>query len=85
MNIVSTILKGFFTFLFDEGFINCNPTSRIKSIKFDKKLLIESLEPEELEILREACTNIRDKAIIEFAYSTACRASEVANVKGGDI
>jgi integrase/recombinase XerD len=80
-----TIIKGFFSFLHNEGFIDKNPTSRIKATKFDKKSLRKSLDVEELEKLREACKDPREKAIIEFAYSTACRASEIISVKISDI
>ena len=39
----------------------------------------------ELEKVREACVDERDRAIIEFLYSTGCRISEVCNVKISDI
>lgn len=82
---IITIIKGFFSFLHQEGFIEKNPTYRIKATKFDKKKLRESLSIEELEVLRENCKDIREKAILEFAYCTACRASEIVSVKIADI
>ena len=40
---------------------------------------------EQVEIIRESLTDIRDKAIVEFLLSTGCRCNEVVNVKIKDI
>lgn len=85
MNNAITILKSFFRFLRDEEFIKKDPTTKIKLAKINKKELRDSLEIEELEKLRMACKDIREKAIIEFAYCSACRASEIVDVKIKDI
>ena len=39
----------------------------------------------ELEYIRKACNTLRDKAIVEFLYSTGCRVSELCGVKKSDI
>lgn len=85
MNNAITILKSFFRFLRDEEFISKDPTIKIKLAKINKKELRGHLEIEELEKLRMACKNIREKALIEFMYSSAARASEIINVKTTDI
>ena len=39
----------------------------------------------ELELLRQNCKNVKERALLEFIYSTACRVSEVVNIKLCDI
>ena len=39
----------------------------------------------ELEHLRAACITKRDRALVEFMYSTGCRVSELTNAKLSDI
>lgn len=85
MNNAITILKSFFRFLRDEEFISKDPTTKIKLAKINKKELRGHLDIEELEKLRMACKDIREKAIVEFMYSSATRASEVINVKISDV
>lgn len=40
---------------------------------------------EEMERLRDACPGVRDRAMIEFLYSTGVRVSEMAALNVGDI
>lgn len=70
------VLSSFFTFLNDEGHIQKNPTKRVEKVKQKKQKKLPFSE-EEMENLRLAARNDRDKAIIEFLYSTGCRVSEM--------
>lgn len=79
------ILRSFFGSLYREEIITKDPTTRLKNIKVDVKNLREYLNPEELEILRNACINIREKLMIEFLYSTGIRVSEAVNTNISDI
>ena len=74
----------FFTWAQDEGYIPTNPAKNVSSIKYEEKPR-EALSQIELEYLRNACGSIKEKAIIEFLYSTGCRVSELTNVKKDDI
>lgn len=74
----------FFSWARNEGYIDINPAENLKPISHEVKPR-ESLTQIELEYLREACETPREKAIIEFFYSTGCRVSELANVKISDI
>lgn len=38
-----------------------------------------------MELVRYACDNYRDIALVEFLYSTGCRVSEVTELKISDI
>lgn len=39
----------------------------------------------ELEQLRNACATTRDKAMVEFLYSTGCRVTEIVNINKSDV
>ena len=78
------ILRGFFTFLENEGYIDKSPMKKIKTIKVNSSLR-KALTKEELEILRGGAKTLRQKALLEFFYSTGCRLEEVENVKKHDI
>lgn len=75
---------GFFHWACCEGYLERNPALTIKSIKFEKKER-KPLSQIELEYIRRACSSSRDKAIIEFLYSTGCRVSELTGVKRSDV
>jgi integrase/recombinase XerD len=77
-------LMRFFTWLHENGEIPINISKQVKPIHYETPQR-EALTPYELEELRLACVTNRDKAIIEFLYSTACRVSELIEIKFSDI
>lgn len=77
-------LGHFFTWAHDEGYIQTNPSKNISAIKYEERPR-EALTQIELEYLRKACVSVKEKAIIEFLYSTGCRVSELTNVKRDDV
>lgn len=72
--------NSFFSWCYAEEYIPKDPMKRVKQIQFEAKERL-FLEPIELEMVREACENIREKAIIDFLFSTGARVSEMCNVK----
>lgn len=74
-----TILKSFFSWLRGEEYIPKNPMLKIKQTKQPKRLR-KPLTLYELEVLRQKCKTIRQKALLEFTYSTGCRLDEIVNV-----
>ncbi len=78
------IINGFFEWCLNEGYLDKNPVRRIRKIKYQEKIR-EPLNHVELELLREACKTLREKAIIEVFYSTGCRVSELAALKKSDV
>lgn len=76
-----SILRSFFGTLYKEEIIPKDPTIRLKNLKVDVKNLREHLTTEELEKVRNVCKNIREKALIEFLYSTAVRVSEAVEAE----
>lgn len=71
-----SILKSFFVWLHAEELIERNPTLKLKTPKTEKRLS-KALTIEELEMLREACQTVRQRAFVEILYATGCRLSEV--------
>ncbi len=37
------------------------------------------------EQLRDSCATARDKAMVEFLYSTGCRVTEIVNINKSDV
>lgn len=77
-------LSGFFSWATNEGYLDKNPMRTIPTIKYEKKSR-QNLTQLELEYLRAGCQTLRERAIIDFLYSTGCRVSEIAIVKKSDI
>lgn len=74
----------FFKWANEEGYLQTNPAKVVRPIKYEAKPR-QALEQIELEYLRKACKDIRERAIIEFLYSTGCRVSELTAVKRSDV
>ncbi|MEK4403423.1 tyrosine-type recombinase/integrase [Sporosarcina sp. FSL K6-6792] len=79
-----SILKTFFGWLVMEEILLRDPTSKINPPRKEKRLP-KGLSIEELELIRETCKSLRERALIEVFYSTGCRLSELANMKTVDI
>lgn len=78
-------LRSFFSWLLVEEVIRKNPMLKIKSPKLDKRRLRQALSTEEMEMLRDACKTYREKALVEFLYSTGCRLSEVVEINLDEV
>ena len=70
------ILNGFFEWCVLEGICHANPVRRIAAIKQEKSPR-HAMQRIELEYLRNACHTQRDKAMVDFLYSTGVRVSEI--------
>lgn len=77
-------LNSFYQFLLNEGIIASNPLSRIESPKIGKEVK-KPFSQEEMEAIRKACTHVRDRALVEFLYSTGLRVGEAELLNVGDI
>lgn len=76
--------SSFFGWLNNKGYILKNPASGLEPIKKEKRIKKPFTEVE-LEKIRMACTSCRDRAIVEFLYSTGVRVSEMAALDISDI
>lgn len=84
MATVIFVLKSFFAWLHAEEYIARNPMVKIQATKKDRHLR-KALTHEELEMLRMSCASERDRAMLEFLYSTGCRLDEVVKLNKDDI
>lgn len=78
------IFSSFFAWLEDEDYIAKSPVRRIHKVKTDS-LVKEVLTDEQLERLRDSCTNLRDLAMIDLLASTGIRVGELVKLNRADI
>ena len=78
------IFSSFFGLLEDEDYILKSPVRRIHKIKTDKPIK-ETICDEGLELLRDACDEIRDLAIVDLLASSGMRVGELVNLNRGDM
>lgn len=74
----------FFGWCHEEGIIPTNPARNVRPIKHEERER-KALTRMQLEIIKDACQNIRERAIVEFLASTACRVQELCDAKRDDI
>lgn len=78
------VYLAYFRWLFREGMISVDPTVNLIPIKVAKKVKVVFTELD-IENLKNAADNMRDKAIISFLYSTGCRIGEVYSLDRDSI
>lgn len=81
---VRAVFSSFFAWARDYNKIPINPMLQVESIKVEKKLK-KPFTDEERELLLRTCKNLRDKAILEFLYSTGVRVSELTQLNISDV
>lgn len=84
LNSRRAALGSFFAWVAAEGYVSKNPMITVKPIKYEVKER-RPLKPIELEKVRSSCEDIREKAVIEVLYSTACRVSELCGLNKSDV
>lgn len=77
-------LSAFFTWMRKYKLIQDNPVDAIEAYPEHRKP-IESMESEEVELLKEACRDNRERALIEVLRCTACRVGEIPYIHICDI
>ena len=81
---VRAVFSSFFGWLRDRERIRRNPMALVEDIKVEKVIKKPYSDEERERMLRE-CRTLRDKAMLEFLYSTAVRVSELSNLNRNDI
>ena len=78
------ILSSFYSYMHDTGKITVNPMKMIDPIKY-KSMVRQPLNDIELELVRNACVTLRERAIFEVLYATGGRVSEIQHINYNDI
>lgn len=84
LNGERSVFSSFFGWLDKEDLIPRNPCANLNAIKYEKKIRIPFTDTD-IELMKEACMNSRDRAIIAFLLSTGARISEVCRLNRDDI
>ena len=79
-----SIFSAYFNWLQREALITQNPCVNLGPIRCQKVVRLPFSDVE-IERLKEACGEIRDKAIVCFLLSTGCRISEVVALNRTDV
>lgn len=78
------IISSFFSWLENEDYITKSPVRCIHKVKTGK-VVKEIYTEESIELMRQACKNKRDLAIIDILYSTGMRVGELVRLNISDI
>lgn len=81
---IRRIMSSFFSWLEDEDYIVKSPVRRIRRIK-TAQVAKEVLTDEELEVLRDACEDKRDLAVVDLLASTGMRIGELVRLNREDV
>ena len=81
---IRRILSSFFSWLEDEDYILKSPVRRIHRIKTSSNIK-ETYSDEDLELMRDNCSELRDLAMIDLLASTGMRVGEMVLLNRKDI
>ena len=77
-------ISALFTWMFEEDMITKNPMVKIKPIKCEEKTRLP-YSSVQVDKLRQACTTLRERAVIEVLLSSGVRAEELCSLQINDL
>lgn len=81
---IRRILSSFFSWLEDEDYILKSPVRRIHKVKTASNIK-ETYSDENLELMRDSCSEMRDLAMIDLLASTGMRVGEMVLLNRDDV
>ncbi len=78
------VYQSFFSWMHKEGYVIKDPCAAVNKIKADK-IIKNPYSDREMELMREAAKNQRERAIIEVLYSSGMRIGELEKLNRDDI
>ena len=81
---IRRILSSFFGWLEDEDYIVKSPVRRIHKVK-SGSVVKDTYSDEDLELMRDNCSELRDLALIDLLSSTGMRVGEIVLLNKSDI
>ena len=84
MENIRGVINQFFQWLVDNDYLLRNPCAKIEKIKYTRYRR-KPLTSYQLEYTRWNTMTVREKALVDFIYSTGCRVSECAAMLLSDI
>ena len=77
-------LKAFFKWLYEEETLDRNPALKLREPRLPTRIP-KALSMEEVELLRDACEDVLEHALVEFFFATGCRVSEIHQLDRIDL
>lgn len=84
LDTLRRIYNSFFSWLLNNGYVHKNPISLLEKGKMDKKIK-QPFTEEELQLIRNACKDVRALAMVDFLSASGVRVSEFCSVDTKDI
>ena len=84
INQRKSIIRSFFSWLYEEEYIPKDPSARIKPERAESKPRT-AYQDTQIESLRHACTTDRERAIIDLLTSSGIRISECVGLNRSDV
>lgn len=84
LDTLRRIYNSFFVWLLNNGYVHKNPIALLEKGKIDKKVK-KAFTEEELQLIRNACKDVRTLAMVDFLTASGVRVSEFCSVNVSDI